>query len=164
MDKRLIGLSSWVVKDGVMLGGLPQPLRMQVLALVWAGLPSQGRHTEREINKLLKTQLATTACFVATDHVELRRWLVDMGWLARDGFGREYRCVGPAGMRPEQGALAAAVLCTVGEHGAAAWVQAVRQAWQAQRDARRKTWQAQSGAQHVSQAAATVVHAAKDSL
>jgi hypothetical protein len=27
---------------------------------------------------------------VQTDHVELRRWLVDAGYLARDGWGYAY--------------------------------------------------------------------------
>jgi hypothetical protein len=32
---------------------------------------------------------------LATDHVELRRWLVDLRLLERDGYGREYRRVAP---------------------------------------------------------------------
>ena len=153
MNERLIGLRSWVVKTGVMLGGLPQGLRMQVLALVWAGLPSQGPHSERQINELLKSQIANTACFIDVDHVELRRWLVDLGWLKRDGSGREYRRVASVEMAPQQAALAAALLQTVGAPGAAAWVQAQRAAWQAEKDARRRSWQLQGGSSSAGDAA-----------
>jgi hypothetical protein len=39
---------------------------------------------------------------LATDHVELRRWLVDFRVLARDGFGRVYRCTVGAARRPSE--------------------------------------------------------------
>ena len=85
-------LSTLVVKQGVGLGGLSRPMQTLAQALVWAGLGDEVM-SEPEVNVALKNQLAGTAAFMATDHVELRRSLVDAGWLQRDGFGREYRRV-----------------------------------------------------------------------
>jgi hypothetical protein len=51
----------------------------------------QGRtYTEPEVNEGLRQWLAGPGAMLAVDHVELRRWMVDMGVLARDGFGRAY--------------------------------------------------------------------------
>jgi len=86
-------LASLVVKSGVALGGLSERDRRHALALVWAGLPEGRVLSEPQVNQLLKEQLDGAAAFLGTDHVELRRWLVDAGWLQRDGFGREYRRV-----------------------------------------------------------------------
>jgi hypothetical protein len=36
------------------------------------------------------TESTRSPAMLAVDHVELRRWLVDNGVLARDGFGRAY--------------------------------------------------------------------------
>jgi hypothetical protein len=83
-------LPALVVKDGVGLGRLSPELRALALAVVWAGLPD-GPMAEAEVNVALKAALNNAASFLDTDHVELRRWLVDSGWLQRDGFGREYR-------------------------------------------------------------------------
>lgn len=52
--------------------------------------------TEREVNDRLRAFLADAGSMLATDHVELRRWLVDFRLLARDGFGRAYRAGAPA--------------------------------------------------------------------
>jgi hypothetical protein len=47
-------------------------------------------YSEREVNDLLRAFLAGAGAMLGTDHVELRRWLVDFRVLARDGFGRVY--------------------------------------------------------------------------
>src|SRR5689334_16995553 len=47
-------------------------------------------YTEAEVNERLRRWLARSGSMLSTDHVELRRWLVDNGVLARDGFGRAY--------------------------------------------------------------------------
>jgi len=86
-------LAALVVKQGVAIGGLAEAERRHALALVWAGLPAAHVLSEAQVNVALKGQLAGAASFLGTDHVELRRWLVDAGWLQRDGFGREYRRV-----------------------------------------------------------------------
>lgn len=46
--------------------------------------------SEREANEHIKAFLERAGAMLAVDHVELRRWLVDNGVLARDGFGRAY--------------------------------------------------------------------------
>lgn len=46
--------------------------------------------SEREVNQRLRAWLAGPGAMLAVDHVELRRWLVDTGVLARDGYGRAY--------------------------------------------------------------------------
>jgi hypothetical protein len=135
-------LVAMAVKERVGLGGLSAAHRAGALALVWAGLPAHAALTERQVNEVLKAQLAGAAAFLGTDHVELRRWLVDTGWLARDGYGREYRRVAPASLPPAQQALAAALAGI----DAAAWVAGLRRSRQAQRDARRSEWQAARGA------------------
>ncbi len=128
----LIGL---VLKQGVGLGGLPQSQQTAVFALAWAGL-LEGGATERQINELLKHQLAGALAFVDTDHVELRRWLVDAGWLNRDGYGHEYRRV-PWPQLPEAGQAVAAALSSL---DVAVWVAGHRDAHLAQRQARRQAW------------------------
>jgi Uncharacterized protein conserved in bacteria (DUF2087) len=132
----LQGLATLVVKDGVALGGLSADERNLALSLVWAGLAVEPCN-ERQINEQLKAQLAGPARCLGTDHVELRRWLVDVGWLQRDGFGREYRRVDEARLPAALQANAAAL---AGLH-TAAWVQAQRGARAERRAARRQQWQ-----------------------
>jgi hypothetical protein len=129
-------LARMVVKDGVALGGLSADERSLALALVWSGLSTRPC-AEREINEQLKAQLAGPARCLGTDHVELRRWLVDGGWLGRDGFGREY-CRVQAGELPDAVQPTAAALAGL---DAAAWVQARRSARAERRAAQRQQWQ-----------------------
>lgn len=96
MDTKL--LETMLIKQGVMLGGLSPTQRDAALAVVWAGLPD-GVLTEKQVNEALRQRLAAAAAFLDTDHVELRRRLVDLGWLTRDGFGREYRRVAMADLK-----------------------------------------------------------------
>jgi hypothetical protein len=129
-------LVALVVKQGVGLGGLTEPAREQALAVVWAALPT-APCSERAINDALREALAGPARFIDTDHVELRRWLVDTGWLSRDGFGREYRAVALAALPPGRQPLARA-LVAAGPH----WPQAQRERFEAERAARRARWAA----------------------
>lgn len=133
----LATLASWVVKDGVGLGGLSFELRNQALAVPWAGLP---KHTlsEKAVNAALRAQLAGAARFLATDHVELRRWLVDAGWLTRDGFGREYRRVAAQ----DVAGVVRAVAHALSTLDVAAWVANARLQHASRRDQRRMFWQA----------------------
>ncbi|WP_088278943.1 DUF2087 domain-containing protein [Ideonella sp. A 288] len=133
-------LADLVVKDGVGLGGLTPALRGKALALVWAGMPPTVMD-ERAVNVALKHLLAGAASFIDTDHVELRRWLVDAGWLWRDGFGREYRRVDPGGV-PEADRSLAQALAAI---DVGAWAASQRQAREAERLARRAAWQARQG-------------------
>jgi hypothetical protein len=77
-----------------------------------------------------------------TDHVELRRLLVDAGWLARDGFGREYRRVAPPALPASSAELAQALPGP----DLPAWVIALRGEHQSQREARRQAFAAGKGA------------------
>lgn len=133
----LAALAAWVVKDGVALGGLSFELRNQALAVAWSGLPTVVMG-ERDVNVRLQARLAGAASFLATDHVELRRWLVDAGWLRRDGYGREYRRV-PVSELAADARLVAEVLSVL---DVTAWVTEARLRHAAQRDQRRQAWQA----------------------
>lgn len=133
-------LQRLVVKDGVALGGLSADERLQALAWVWAGLPAGLVATEPQVNEALKAQLAGPGRFIDVDHVELRRWLVDGGWLQRDGYGREYRRSLPT--EPAAAAWAARLAGVDTAASAQAW----RDAREAERAARRARWQAQGGA------------------
>ncbi len=130
-----------VVKQGVGLGLLAADDQALALAWVWAGLPANRVMNEPEVNTVLKAQLAGPAACLATDHVELRRWLVDAGWLQRDGYGREYRRVpdGPAA----HAALTEALDALLRGTDSSAWAAAQREAHAAEREARRQRWQQQ---------------------
>jgi len=87
-----------VVKRGVSVGSLAGGQGGELtVALVAAALAiaASRPHTEAEVNAALEAWLAGPGAMLATDHVELRRWLVDTGLLGRDGFGREYRRLPP---------------------------------------------------------------------
>ncbi len=135
-------LGSWVVKHGVSLGGLAPEDRALLFALVWAGLPD-GPLTERQVNERLRAQLAGAAACLKTDHVELRRWLVDAGWMHRDGFGREYRRAGLDAIADGPSCAAARELQSIDTD---AWVAQQRASHEAQREARRRAWQGGQGA------------------
>ena len=139
----LNSLGRLVVKDGVALGLLPPDEQALALAFVAAGLPEGVVMNEPEVNVALRGQLAGPALCLATDHVELRRWLADAGWLQRDGYGREYRRVpgGPALRR----ALAETLVAALAGTPTAAWAGARREAHAAERAARRERWQRQQG-------------------
>jgi hypothetical protein len=66
-----------------------------------------GRHyAEAQVNALLKDWLAGPGAMLETDHVELRRWLVDCRLVARDGYGRDYwRPAAPAAWEDALAAL-----------------------------------------------------------
>ncbi len=128
-----------VVKDGVHLGSLPAAQLPLALGCAWAALSAQV-YTEAQVNQALKAALAGPACWLDTDHVELRRWLVDAGWVVRDGYGRAYQPVPAAQLPPALHAVAQGwqALGPVAE-----WVAQARAQHQQQRTARRQAWQQQ---------------------
>ena len=68
---------------------------------------SAASFTEREVNDRLKTWLETAGGMLDTDHVELRRWLIDLNILARDAYGQAYSLAAlPHRLRDLDGALA----------------------------------------------------------
>jgi hypothetical protein len=133
-------LATLFVKVGVSIGGLSDAHPRLVLGLVWAGLPSAPM-SERDVNEAVKSKLAGAASFLDTDHVELRRWLVDAGWLARDGFGREYQRVAGDALPPMLQPLATAFEGVDTDTIAAA----TRATHLAERDARQRAWRQRNG-------------------
>lgn len=90
VSSHLVRLSAMVIKTGLGLGLMSGADRRLALALpAWRLLPGQAL-VEAGVNALLKDSLQAEAAFLRTDHVELRRWLVDTGWWQRDGFGYAY--------------------------------------------------------------------------
>jgi hypothetical protein len=69
------------------------------------GLDSGRTYEEREINERLKAWLRDVAPAIETDHVTLRRLLVDSGRLERTASGSSYR----VGFPPKATAFALAV-------------------------------------------------------
>ncbi len=136
-------LAQLVVKQGVAMGGLPPGQLSLALALVWAGLPADAVLTEPQMNAELKAQLAGAAACLDTDHVELRRWLVDAGWLRRDGYGRAYQRV-PAG---ELGDAQQALAALFDGIDTGAWAEGLRRDHAAAREKRRAAWVAASAGQ-----------------
>jgi hypothetical protein len=55
------------------------------------GLDSSREYTERQINEAVKAWKRDVAPAIETDHVTLRRLLVDWGRLERSADGRRYR-------------------------------------------------------------------------
>ena len=54
-------------------------------------LETQREYTENELNEYLVKWLSQVGQAVQIDHVSLRRYLVDAGYLTRDSAGRSYR-------------------------------------------------------------------------
>ncbi len=109
--------------------------RRAALSLGWACLP-WGALREVDVNAALKAALQGAAVCLGTDHVELRRWLVDAGWLARDGYGRDYRRL-PAAEVYEANRPWALLWA---DRDATQWVTAQRDEHAARRAQRRQAW------------------------
>jgi hypothetical protein len=96
------------VKQGVTLGALAGDAFAATLASASLALPGGATLTERDVNECLRGWLAGAGAMLATDHVELRRWLVDLKLVERDGYGRAYRrATPPAAMAAAVAAMAA---------------------------------------------------------
>lgn len=83
-------LESLVVKTGLHLGVLCGPDRDLVLALAACGVEPGQPLREVEVNQRLVDWLVDLGQMLCTDHVELRRWLVDAEFVARDDWGHAY--------------------------------------------------------------------------
>jgi len=129
-------LADLVVKNGVGLGVLSADDRDLVLALAASRLEPRRIYREDEVNRLLMDWLATDGAMLRTDHVELRRWLVDTGFVARDGYGHAYTR-GPAELQRAHALLGGADAATLG-----AAVRATRATAVQARRARRKAFEA----------------------
>jgi GNAT superfamily N-acetyltransferase len=126
-------------REGLSLGTMHGASRADfALLMAAAGLAFHpGRtYTEREVNAALRQWLAGPGAMLAVDHVELRRWMVDMGVLTRDGFGRAYERATP----PTEIDRAIAHLAG---HDVAALVRDARSRHAAERAARKAKWSSQ---------------------
>jgi len=131
---------AYALKQGVALGGLGPDQRELVLGLAWAALAQQlpaPAASERLVNDALRHWLSAAGAPLRTDHVELRRWLVDGQWLQRDGFGRAYACA-PASAQPAARQPLLHWLQAGPDRGAQ--VQAWRAAEEHRRALRRQAW------------------------
>ncbi len=129
-------LAQLVVKRRVSLGNMADDERRAALSLAWASLP-WGPLKEAEVNGALKVALEQACQCLGTDHVELRRWLVDSGWLARDGYGREYRRLATEAVYRDNLPWAAVWL----GRDVAGWVAVQRDGHEARRRQRRQAWE-----------------------
>jgi hypothetical protein len=141
-EAALATLASLVLKERVLLGGLPLAHQAAALGLAWRAMPEGVALRESEVNAVLKRCLEEACRFLAVDHVELRRWLVDTGWLERDGFGREYRRVAPSDLAGEYAGVVAALSAI----DPPSWAAGIREADVADRHARRQAWEARQSA------------------
>ena len=127
-------LESLVLKTGLHVGVLSDRDRAMVLALAACAIDPGQPLREDEVNRRLIDWLADVGQMLRTDHVELRRWLVDAGFVVRDGWGHAY-VRGPAELdvvRQALGTTDASALATA--------VRSARVAAQTARLARRRAF------------------------
>ncbi|MBA3253124.1 MAG: tRNA adenosine(34) deaminase TadA [Burkholderiaceae bacterium] len=129
-------MSQLALRQGVHLSTLQQKAGGDLemfFASATLAFPSGASFTEKEANEILKRFLAGAGVMVATDHVELRRWMVDAGFLQRSDHGTDYR----RGAMPDWLSNAAQQLDFERIAGA---VGHARSANESQREARRQAW------------------------
>jgi tRNA(adenine34) deaminase len=129
-------LAQLAVRKGVHLSTLQQKDGRD-LELIFASaslfFPADQLLDERGANDVLKRFLASAGAMLDTDYVELRRWLVDTGFLRRSDFGTDYR----RGTLPAWLSEAARLLDA--QHLAKV-VEVARREHDARREARRQAW------------------------
>lgn len=127
------------VRRGIALGGLASGRQDDFRALLAAAalaLDEGAGYDEPSVNARLKAWLDGPGAMVDVDHVELRRWLVDVGLVRRDSFGRHYARATPA---PDDFAYELAGLGGVDLGLLAA---EARESEREAREARQETWRA----------------------
>ncbi|MFO1313924.1 MAG: DUF2087 domain-containing protein [Burkholderiales bacterium] len=130
-------LGQLAVRQGLAMGVLATGSARDfalVLAAAGCAFPEAETWSEREVNDRLRAFLAGPGAMLAVDHVELRRWLVDTGVLARDGFGRAYALGTPR-------AEIADAMRELRGHDLAALVLGARARDAERRAARKQAWQ-----------------------
>jgi hypothetical protein len=130
-------LESLVLKKAVHIGLLSESDRALVLALAANAIEPGRPHREDEVNRRLVDWLADVGAMLRTDHVELRRWLVDGGYVSRDPWGHAYQR-GRAELE-----RAHDVLGTSDSEALARAVRSVRVAAQSTRIAQRRAYESQ---------------------
>ncbi len=84
------------LSPGALCAGHRDPFMVVVCAAALA-FESGREYDEPAVNGRLRAWLAGPGAMLATDHVALRRWLVDCAVLDRDGYGHRYRRCEPSG-------------------------------------------------------------------
>jgi tRNA(adenine34) deaminase len=133
-------LAQLATRDGLLLSTLRERDARDfelMLASATLFLPAGQLLDERSANRHLKRFLETAGAMLDTDHVELRRWLADLGFVHRSDYGTDYR----RGVLPDWLAGAAAQL-DAEQLGRA--VQGSREARTRERAARKAAWIARS--------------------
>lgn len=74
---------------GALLDASPDDFHLLLLCLR-REFTMAREYSERDVNALIGNWLASVGAMLDVDHVELRRWLVDMAILSRDAYGRAY--------------------------------------------------------------------------
>ena len=122
---------------GVMHAANPGDFAL-VLAAAARAFDAAREYRERDVNEALRAWLAGPGAMLDVDHVELRRWLVDTGVLARDGYGRAYALGVPR-------ADIAAAMAALAPHDPAAIARAACAHEAARRAERKAAWAADGG-------------------
>ncbi len=104
-----------------------------VLATAALFIPPEASLTERQANEALRHFLSSAGAMLDLDHVELRRWLADLGYLRRSDRGTDYR-------RGQLPAWLAAAGNEVSAEMLAEAVTTARAARSSQREARKQAW------------------------
>ena len=74
---------------GALLDASPEDFHLLLLSLRREFVVARA-YTEREVNEVIGNWLSSVGTMLDVDHVELRRWLVDLSILSRDAYGRVY--------------------------------------------------------------------------
>lgn len=113
------------------------PLDRDLVLALGAAVLEPGRPLrEHEVNRRLADWLADVGAMVRTDHIELRRWLIDTGFVERDAWG--HACE----RGPSQLARSMQILGSSDSHGLNAAVRAVRVGSQSARLLKRRAFEA----------------------
>jgi tRNA(adenine34) deaminase len=142
VDDWLQRLAQLSRRQGIAMGTLVAGAREDfdlLLASAALHLPVDEGLNEREASERLRGFLAGAGAMLATDHAELRRWLVDHGFASRSDRGDDYRRgVLPERLQRAAGELDAAML--------AAAVEAARADHAQERHRRKQAWLARTAA------------------
>jgi tRNA(adenine34) deaminase len=126
------------LRIGVLLGTSRSDADL-LMASAALHLPVEAGLSEGEANDRLREFLAGAGAMLDTDHVELRRWLVDLGFVSRSDRGTDYR-------RRELPSWLQAAGRNLDARQLRASVEHARQAQQQRRQARKQAWLAQAAA------------------
>ena len=121
---------------GVMHAANPGDFALGLAAAARA-FDAAREYRERAVTDALRAWLAGPGAMLDVDHVELRRWLVDTGVLARDGYGRAYALGTPR-------ADVAAAVTALAPHDPAALARAACAEETARRAERKARWAART--------------------